>query len=120
MTEPTVAATGADPAQGKDANLVYILYLVGLIVGVTSLVGLVMAYINRGEAPDWVKTHFRFQIRTFWIGLLYGVIGAVSTLILIGFLILLFVAVWWLVRCVKGMKAIERGEPVADPATWMW
>ncbi|MDH3239991.1 MAG: hypothetical protein OEO83_04925 [Alphaproteobacteria bacterium] len=120
MTEPNVAATGRDPAQGKDANLVYILYLVALIVGVTSLVGVIMAYINRGEAPDWVKTHYRYQIRTFWIGLLYGMIGAVSTLILIGFLILLFVAVWWIVRCVKGMKALERGEPVANPATWMW
>jgi len=120
MSEPNVAAAGIDPAQGKDANLVYILYLVALIVGITSLVGLIMAYINRGEAPDWVRTHYRYQIRTFWIGLLYGMIGVVSTLILIGFLILLFVAVWWIVRCVKGMKALERGEPVADPATWMW
>jgi uncharacterized membrane protein len=119
MTEPNVAA-GADPAQGKDANLVYILYLVGLIVGVTSLVGVIMAYINRGEAPEWVKTHFTYQIRTFWIGLLYGFIGVVTIWILIGFLILLFVAVWWIIRCVKGMKAIERGEPVANPATWMW
>jgi uncharacterized membrane protein len=119
MTEPNVAV-GTDPAQGKDANLVYILYLVGLIVGVTSLVGVIMAYINRGEAPEWVQTHFRFQIRTFWIGLLYGVIGAVTIWILIGFLILLFVVVWWIIRCVKGMKAIERGEPVPDPATWMW
>lgn len=120
MTETSAAASGNDPAQGKDANLIYILYLVGLIVGVTSLVGVIMAYMNRAEAPDWVKTHFRFQIRTFWIGLLYGVVGIALTWVLIGFLILLFVVVWWIVRCLKGMKAIERGEAVADPGTWMW
>ncbi len=120
MTEQNVAVSGNDPAQAKNANLVYILYLVALIVGITSLIGVIMAYINQGEAPDWVKSHYRFQIRTFWIGLLYAFVGAVATMILIGFLILLFVVVWWIVRCVKGMKAIERGEPVADPATWMW
>ena len=39
---------------GATANLIYILYLVSLIVGVTALVGVIMAYMNKGEAPEWV------------------------------------------------------------------
>ncbi len=70
-------ATGGqtDAAAGKTANLIYILYLVSLIVGITSLSGVVMAYLNRDDAPELVKSHYRFQIRTFWFGLLFGMIG---------------------------------------------
>lgn len=53
------------------AKIIYILYLVGLVFGVTGIVGVVMAYISKDDAPDWVKTHYQFQIRTFWIGALY-------------------------------------------------
>jgi uncharacterized membrane protein len=109
-----------DPNQASDANLVYILYLVALIAGITSIAGVIMAYINRGGAPEWVQTHYRFQIRTFWIGMLYTLIGVVTCVIVIGFIWLLFVLVWWIVRCVKGMTAISRGLPYERPTTWMW
>lgn len=120
MSDQSIAATGNNPTEGKTANLVYILYLVGLIVGITSLVGLIMAYINRGDAPDWVKTHYSYQIRTFWIGLLYGIVGVVTTLILIGWAIVVFVVIWWIIRCAKGLKEIGEGQPVTNPATWLW
>jgi uncharacterized membrane protein len=109
-----------DPNEASDANLVYILYLVALIAGITSIAGLIMAYVNRGSAPEWVQTHYRFQIRTFWIGMLYTLIGLVTCVIIIGFVWLFFVLVWWIVRCVKGMTAITRGLPYERPTTWMW
>jgi uncharacterized membrane protein len=120
MTNQAFAAAGNDPAEGRTANLIYILYLVGLVVGITGLVGLIMAYVNKDEAPAWVQSHYRFQIRTFWIGLLYAVIGGVTTPILIGFLIVLFAVVWWIIRCAKGMKAVGEGRAVADVTTWLW
>jgi uncharacterized membrane protein len=109
-----------NPAEGDGANTVYILYLVSLVIGITGIVGLVMAYVKRGEAPEWVKTHYRFQIRTFWIGLLYMVLGLVTAVILIGFLVWLFTVVWLIVRCVKGMQAVSRGEAYPDVTTWFW
>jgi uncharacterized membrane protein len=109
-----------DPREAENANLVYILYLLGLVVGVTTIVGVIMAYVNRAEAPDWVQTHYRFQIRTFWIGLLYGLIGALTCIIVIGFFWLGFVLIWWIVRCVKGMQAISRGLPYERAASWWW
>ncbi len=115
-----VSEAGGDAAEGRTANLIYILYLLSLIFGVTSLVGLVMAYINKGDAPEWVQSHYRFQIRTFWIGLLLGVIGAVTVAFGVGILILVFLCVWWIVRCVKGMKYISQGSAHPDPASWMF
>ena len=109
-----------DPEQGSTANVVYILYLVSFLVGLTAFVGVIMAYVNHRDAPEWVQTHYRFQIRTFWIGLLYGVIGVVTCFIIVGFFWLIFVLIWWIVRCVKGMQAISRGAAYERPASWLW
>lgn len=114
-----LAARG-DSAEGETAKIIYILYLVSLVLGVTSIVGLVMAYVNRAGAPDWVQTHYRFQIRTFWIGLLYALISALTFIVVIGVLFAIFAFVWWIVRCVKGLQRIERGEPYGNAATWLW
>ena len=60
-----------------NALVIYILYLAGLVIGVTGLVGIVLAYINRGKAGGFVESHYTFLIRTFWIGLLYALISVV-------------------------------------------
>ena len=109
-----------NPDEAATANTVYILYLVSLLVGLTSIVGLIMAHVNYADAPEWVRTHYRFQIRTFWIGLLYGFIGLVTCIIVIGVFWLIFVLIWWIVRCVKGMQASSRGVPYENPGSWMW
>ena len=49
---------------------VYILYLVGILVSLTHFIAVILAYVCRGAAKDWLKSHYAFQIRTFWIGLL--------------------------------------------------
>lgn len=111
----------AQPAQSDtSAKIIYVLYLASLVVGLTSLVGLVMAYVNVGDAPEPLRTHYRFQIRTFWIGVLYSAIGVVLAMVGIGFAILVFVAVWLIVRCVKGLKHLDRREPYPNAATWLW
>ena len=102
------------------AKIIYILYLVNIVVPFTGLVGVIMAYVNQGEASDMLKTHYRFQIRTFWIGLLLLIVGALLTLILIGWLLILFYYVWLIIRCVKGMQALDQNQPVANPTTWMF
>jgi uncharacterized membrane protein len=102
------------------AKLVYILYLVSVVFGVTSIIGLVMAYINRSQAPDWLQSHYQFQIRTFWIGLLYGTVGAILAIVLIGWLILLFTLVWFIIRCIKGLQALDKREAHPDPTSWMF
>jgi uncharacterized membrane protein len=100
-------------------NVIYYLYLASIVLGVTAIVGLIMAYMNRG-AGDWLDSHYTYQIRTFWIGLLYAVIGVVLTMAVIGVLVLLGVFVWWVVRCLKGLKLAGGRQPVPEPMTWTW
>lgn len=108
------------PISTDTARIIYVLYLIGLATGLTLLIGVIMAYVNKDDAPEWLRSHYDFQIRTFWIGLLYCVIGAILSIVLIGFLVLLFWAVWLIVRVVKGFKFLEQRQPVPDVSTWMF
>jgi uncharacterized membrane protein len=110
----------ATSATAGTAKIIYILYLVNIVVQFTGLVGVIMAYLNQKDADEMLKTHFRFQIRTFWIGLLYIFIGALLSMVLIGYLVLLFYVVWLIVRCVKGMQALDKNEALPNPASWMF
>jgi uncharacterized membrane protein len=116
----TEAAASDNPTTEGTAKIIYILYLVAIVLGITGIVGVVMAYIYKGDAPDWLKSHYQFQIRTFWIGALYMVIGVILTFVFIGFFILLFLVVWLIIRCVKGMKSLDQKEAHPDPTGWMF
>ena len=104
----------------KTAKIIYILYLVGIVFGITGIVGVVMAYINKSDSPEWLQTHYRFQIRTFWIGGLYMLIGVLLSVVIVGYLVLLFWVIWLIVRCVKGMKALDHKQAHPNPAGWMF
>ena len=102
-----------------NVQVIYILYLVSFVVGITAIAGIVIAYINRGKAGGWVESHYTYLIRTFWIGLLYGFVAVILMMLLIGFLLLVAVAVWIIVRCIIGLQAAGRGEPIKNPESWM-
>ena len=105
---------------GNNVKLIYGLYLVSVLVGVTMLIGLVMAYINRGQvAGSWAESHYTYQIRTFWIGLLYCLISVVLMLVLIGFLLIFLVLIWVFARCIRGLQWAGNGQPVPNPKTWL-
>lgn len=101
-----------------NAQLIYVLYLAGLVVGITGLIGLVLAYINRSKAEPWVETHYTWLIRTFWLGLLYVLVSFVLMLVVIGFVLMFAVAVWFIARCIIGLQAAGRGEPIKNPSGW--
>ncbi|WP_026340739.1 membrane protein [Thioalkalivibrio sp. ALJT] len=101
-------------------TVVYVLYLVSFLTAITAIVGLVIAYIKRSEDDAVSASHFTYQIRTFWIGLLFAVIGTLTSPILIGFLVFLFLFVWVLVRCIKGLLANSDNRAIEQPETWLW
>ncbi|QFT33776.1 hypothetical protein K1718_23170 [Roseibium porphyridii] len=119
MEEQSDVAGYMEPG-GKNATLVYILYLVNIIVPFTAIVGVIFAYLNRGKSTGWVESHYTYQIRTFWIGLLFGIVSALLTIVLIGFLMIIAVLIWMIVRCIKGLQLAGRNEPVPNPETWMF
>ena len=107
-------------ATATSARIIYILYLVSILFGITAIVGLVMAYVNRDDAPDWLKSHYQFQIRTFWIGALYCFLGVLFAQLIIGLFILVFLLFWVIVRCAKGLKYLERKQAYPDPTGWLF
>jgi uncharacterized membrane protein len=108
------------PTTEGTAKLVYILYLASIIIGITAIVGLIIAYVNRDDAPGWLQSHYRFQIRTFWIGALYLLLGLMLYQVIIGFFLLLFWLIWLIVRCAKGMKSLDRKEAYPEPESWLF
>ena len=111
---------GGGAKEGGNAKIVYILYLGTIVIGLLALIGVIVAYVSRDGSRGWANDHYRFQIRTFWIGLLYSAVGAVSTVFLVGWLMLLATLVWWIVRCVKGLQCVSRSEPYPNAETWLW
>ncbi len=116
MTE----AVQSNASTERTAKIIYILYLFGIIFDITGIIGVIMAYINKSDAPEWLQSHYRFQIRTFWIGVLYMIIGVILSLALIGYLIILFWVIWLIVRCIKGMKTLDNKQAHPNPTGWMF
>jgi uncharacterized membrane protein len=94
------------------ATAVYALQAAGFLFGITWLVAVIIDYVKRDDARgSWLESHFSWQIRTFWWGLLWGVIGGVLLLVLVGYLVLVANAVWIIYRIVKGwLRLAERRE----------
>ena len=111
--------TTAVPPDTTMAMVVYGLYLAGFVVGFTPLIGVVIAYVYRGKGPHWLDEHYRYQIRTFWISLVYGIIAFVLSFIGIGLLLMVALAVWMIIRCVKGFKGLQEKRAPHNLETWL-
>ena len=98
--------------------IVYILYLAGFITGLSSIIGVIIASLEKNQSDPILRTHSEFQIRTFWIGLLFAFVGFLTAHVGIGVAILLWWAIWTLIRCVKGLLALNSNQPISDPQSW--
>ena len=92
---------------------VYILYALSYFTGVTAIAGIIINYLKQEEvAGTWLESHFRWQKRTFWFGLLWAVIGAATVVILVGFAVLFANFCWIIYRIVKGWLNLNDGKPM--------
>jgi uncharacterized membrane protein len=95
------------------AVVVYGLQAAALLVGVTVLVAVMLAYLRRGEAAGtWLESHFRWQIRTFWWWLAWTVLGIATLVVVVGFFVLLASAVWYVYRIVRGWSELNERRPI--------
>ena len=108
----------AEDAKAKEnrtfAHAIYGLYAASLLVGgVTSIVAIVLNYIKKEDvAGTLLESHFRWQIRTFWFALLWGFIGAITFIIVIGIPILVADVIWYIYRIAKGWLRLHEGKPM--------
>jgi uncharacterized membrane protein len=91
-----------------------------LLHGNTALIGVIIAHVQLASADALLSTHCRFQIRTFWIGLLYLAIGIILTTAVVGIAVLFWWFIWSLVRNVKGVLALNENKPIANPSSWLF
>lgn len=107
-----------DGLPSNTPQLVYLLYFGGFVVAVLALIGLALAYVNRDKANALERSHYDFQISTFWRGLVFLLVGIVTVFFVIGWLIILFWVVWTIIRNVKGLSALGRGEAMRSDIGW--
>lgn len=95
------------------ATVVYALQAAGFFVGLTWIVAVVINYVKRDDVRgSWLESHFSWQIRTFWWGLLWAVVGGILALVVVGFAVLFADAVWIIYRIVKGWLNLSENKPV--------
>ncbi len=95
------------------ATLVYVLQAMSFFVGFTAVIGVILNHLRLAEVEGtWLESHFIWQIRTFWLGLLWGVIGVLTSLLLVGLLILVGVWIWGIYRVLKGWLNLADGRPM--------
>jgi len=113
--------------------VVYGLYLLGLTHGLTIIIGLIIAYANRDNAGERMRSHYIFQIRTFWLSIGWFLVGcalifwgAIFSVILVGipffalgWIICGFVWLWFLIRSIIGVIYLARDEPYPRPYAWI-
>src|ERR687898_761285 len=116
---PIAGAVDARPSLVTLTHVIYGLHAFSLLTGVIgaativgafltgwpSIIAVILNYVKRSEARGtWLESHFRWQIRTFWYGVLWvclcGLV-VVMTLgigILIAWVPLAFVSFWFVYR----------------------
>jgi uncharacterized membrane protein len=89
------------------------------LTGWPSIIAVILNYVKRSEARGtWLESHFRWQIRTFWFGLLWislcvaFVIVTLGIGILIAWLPAAFVGFWFVYRVARGWLALRDVRPM--------
>ncbi len=94
--------------------IAYVTYALGLFIWFAPVVGVILAYVKRDEAQGSIyASHIDYLIKTFWVSLVGTVLGTFTTLILIGWLILLVTAIWFIYRVVIGLIKLNEDKPVS-------
>lgn len=117
----------------KLAHVIYALHAFSLVTGIVgaatvvgafltgwpSIIAVILNYVKRSEVRGtWLESHFRWQIRTFWFGLLWVTLCAlfiVATLgigLLIAWLPLTLVGLWFIYRIVRGWLRLMGHRPM--------
>jgi uncharacterized membrane protein len=114
---PEAATSGFD---FNRPTIVSLLYLSSVVLGVTALVGLVLAYVWKGEAhAEWESSHYEYLIRTFWLALVGAMVSLLLMIVLVGFVLIVAVGALVVVRCVLSLVNAQKHQPMPSPQTWL-
>ena len=136
MAANDTSAVGA-PASSlvTTTHWVYALHAVSLIIGAfgaasvvgsflfgwPSIIAVIINYVKRSEVRGtYLESHFRWQIRTFWYALLWAIlvalVSAVLLVVVVGiatwFVGLALLGIWAIYRIARGWLALKEGQPM--------
>ncbi len=115
-----LSTTQLTPEQLKSAKnvttVIYALYAASFFLGVTAIVAIIMNHVKKDDMTGtFLESHFRWQIRSFWYGLLWLVLGALTLLIGVGFIVWGVTYIWLIYRIVKGWLRLNDNRPMYQP-----
>jgi uncharacterized membrane protein len=87
------------------------------LTGWPSIIAVIINYVKRSDAQgSWLESHFRWQLTTFWMALMWVVLGAMAFVTLVGIPVAIFVWVvtgfWVVYRLVRGWLALNDRKPM--------
>ena len=89
------------------------------LFGWPSIIAVILNYVKRDEVRGtWLESHFRWQIRTFWFGLLWISLCALFIILTLGIGILIawlpigLVGFWFIYRVIRGWLALNDRRPM--------
>jgi uncharacterized membrane protein len=89
------------------------------LIGWPSIIAVILNYVKRAEAQGtWLDSHFRWQIRTFWFGVLWVglcallVVFTLGLALLVVWIPLIAVTIWFVYRIVRGWMRLSARQPM--------
>jgi uncharacterized membrane protein len=87
------------------------------LMGIVGIAGLIVAYVKRDDAQGtWVASHFSWLIRTFWYSLLWGAIGVVFAVTIVGLIVAIPIwavaSIWVIYRVIRGYLLFKESKPI--------
>ncbi|PYM27891.1 MAG: hypothetical protein DMD78_01195 [Candidatus Rokuibacteriota bacterium] len=130
---PAVVVTAEPrPFLRKLTHVIYALHAASLVTGIVgvatvvgafltgwpSIIAVILNYVYRGDVRGtWLQSHFRWQIRTFWFGLLWVALCGLFVVLtlgiglLIAWIPLVFVGLWFIYRIARGWLRLVDDRP---------
>lgn len=106
------------------AHVIYGLYALAVVNGLTAIVGLVIAYVKRGNPAEAVAdSHYTWQIRSFWYAIVLGIFASILTIILVFIPVIGWMAIvavwlllfaWYVWRIAKGWIRLGDRQGMVD------
>ena len=103
----------------------FLVFLMVMTMGVSGILALLLANFREEKAPDWLKSHYEFQKRTFWIGIaptllvFFAVMRLHVTDQRIILVLLAIPLAYTAGRAVLGFNNLFYQRPVPNPKAWV-
>lgn len=115
-TPPATTGDIAGSSARSVTMITYVLFGLGYVVPLTTIVGVILAHIKRKDAVGTIyESHLTWLIRTFWFSMLGMIVGVLTMIILIGWIVILATAIWGIYRLVIGFIRFNDTQAIANP-----